>query len=329
MAKYRAIHTKIYTDPKFQQLDQESRYLFIYLLTNPHLTESGLYTLTFATASFESGIDQKRIKNTFERLIESGLVRYDIKNHVVWIVNYLKYQRPNGKVVVSINHDLKHLADSFLAKALFQRYHQFIDGLLAPHSQQAPSDTHSNGYPDMKSTPDTPCNGYPDLEFTPDTHHIGVGVGVGVEIGKEGEGVGEGEKISEKSESGPTPDTVPKELTPETLVATWNTITADKRPSVVEITDSRRKKIRLRLAEHPDLEFWESVFRRVVASGFLMGNGGRESWTGATFDWIVTNDSNSVRIAEGNYDNRGRSSPEEPAGWGTLREWGKDQEVGK
>ncbi len=110
--------------------------------------------------------------------------------------------------------------------------------------------------------------------------------------------------VGKKNADRPPPEKpVPEKLSPEKLVETWNTITESKRPRVTEITESRRRKIKQRLSEHPGIEFWDSVFRRVIKSNFLMGAAGRESWTGATFDWLMVNDRHSVKIAEGTYDN--------------------------
>jgi hypothetical protein len=91
----------------------------------------------------------------------------------------------------------------------------------------------------------------------------------------------------------------------------WNT-TCCSLPKVMSLNADRRKKIELRASEmtaaggDPKEEFVK-VFETIEASDFLAGRTGKK-WK-ATFDWILANGSNWVKVAEGNYDNEGASRP--------------------
>lgn len=99
----------------------------------------------------------------------------------------------------------------------------------------------------------------------------------------------------------------PEKLKPEDLVEGWNDILAPLGlPRVAELSDSRRKKALLRLHEHPKQEWWESVYSRIKGSTFLKGLGpprkpGEKPFR-ASFDWLIDNDNNSVKVYEGRYD---------------------------
>lgn len=71
-------------------------------------------------------------------------------------------------------------------------------------------------------------------------------------------------------------------------------------PRVTTCNQSRRRKLRARLTEMGGLDAWVTLCNRMSASRFLTGAGGG-SWR-ATFDWLLTNDTNWRRVLEGNYD---------------------------
>ena len=90
------------------------------------------------------------------------------------------------------------------------------------------------------------------------------------------------------------------------FVDSWNSYFKGKLPSVrLPLATSRQRKVQARLRDHPDLEFWKLVFAKVWNSKFLMGsNGNSNSQWKVSFDWIISNDTNVLKISEGNYDNK-------------------------
>ena len=71
-------------------------------------------------------------------------------------------------------------------------------------------------------------------------------------------------------------------------------------PPWKKITKSRRKKLSTRWGEHPDMKEWREAFVKIKASGFCKGKG-PHNWV-ATFDWLIQNDRNILKVLEGNYD---------------------------
>ena len=91
------------------------------------------------------------------------------------------------------------------------------------------------------------------------------------------------------------------------VVDMWNSV-GRTLPRVVKLTDVRRMKIRQRLSEWggtptEQLATLRALLERVEASPFLHGASGRGGWT-ASFDWFFANESNWVKVSEGNYDAR-------------------------
>lgn len=80
----------------------------------------------------------------------------------------------------------------------------------------------------------------------------------------------------------------------------WNSTFSNRLPSVrLPLSEPRKRKLRLRLTEHPEEEFWDRVFTNIGQSPFLLGNG-NQGWK-CTFDFIIENESNCLKIEEGQY----------------------------
>jgi hypothetical protein len=79
-------------------------------------------------------------------------------------------------------------------------------------------------------------------------------------------------------------------------------------PSIVspklELTDSRKRKIKTRLKEHPDLSWWTDLFREIEESDWLTGRSPEANGWSAPFDWILE-PKNLQKVIEGNYKNKG------------------------
>lgn len=91
---------------------------------------------------------------------------------------------------------------------------------------------------------------------------------------------------------------VPASMTLERVVEVWNVI-----PGVVQaksVTGPIRDRVNTRLKEHPDVEWWHTLFDRVKASDFLCG---RKTDFSLTLDWIL-GPKNLAKLWNGNYDNR-------------------------
>ena len=88
-----------------------------------------------------------------------------------------------------------------------------------------------------------------------------------------------------------------------------------------KVTDGRRRAIAARLREDfaEDPAQWSAYLRRIVASTFLTGGGGRD-WR-ANLDWAVKPGS-VVQVLEGKYDDRGGAAArQKPAQALDERSW--------
>jgi hypothetical protein len=100
----------------------------------------------------------------------------------------------------------------------------------------------------------------------------------------------------------------PEPITLDWLVDTWNQVCGKAglptKSARGRLNPDLRKKIKLRLRENPERQFWDTLLESIPESPFLRGDKG---WK-ATLDWLVENPGNALKVFEGNY-NGARASP--------------------
>lgn len=76
----------------------------------------------------------------------------------------------------------------------------------------------------------------------------------------------------------------------------WNATV--EHPKVKELSESRRAKLRKRMKEDSFASNWRSIISEIATNRFLSGK--KTQWR-ATFDWLIENDRNYMKVLEGHY----------------------------
>ena len=97
MANYRQIHTQIWRDNWFLDLEPDEKLMFIYLFSNDSTNLAGLYEIHERVIQLETGLDKARIEEILKRFEREGKVHY--QDGIVWIVNMKKYHSNAGEKV--------------------------------------------------------------------------------------------------------------------------------------------------------------------------------------------------------------------------------------
>ena len=92
---------------------------------------------------------------------------------------------------------------------------------------------------------------------------------------------------------------IPRQINYKNIVDMYNSICVSL-PKVKLLTDSRKDKIKVRYRQLGSDDKFREVFVIVESSDFLKGNN-KNNWK-ASFDWLIENDKNMVKVLEGNYD---------------------------
>ena len=110
MTSFRQIHTKIWKDDWFLELEPMNKLFFIYLFSNEQASISGIYELAMRVMSFESGLTMPEIKDAFELFQDARKAFY--ADGVVWVPNLRKYHETQSpKVQTKILKDLAAVKD--------------------------------------------------------------------------------------------------------------------------------------------------------------------------------------------------------------------------
>lgn len=133
MAKYRPIYVKIWSDPDFLDYTPELKLLFMYLCTNEHTTESGIYAISPRTIANETGIPYENVCSCLSNNTVKNLY-YDKDAKCIFIRKFLKYNgsgRPE-LLTKSITNDCKQYRTRLWLQFLdeYPRYEINIKPLL-------------------------------------------------------------------------------------------------------------------------------------------------------------------------------------------------------
>jgi hypothetical protein len=130
MAGFRQIHTKIWKDEWFIELDPGEKLLFIYLFSNDLASISGFYKIPIRVIMNETGLDRDFIIKALQLFSDTGKVFYE--NGCVWVVSMEKYHANSSETTQKkVSKDVDMIPDCELKrKFLSSKYH--IDTLPIP-----------------------------------------------------------------------------------------------------------------------------------------------------------------------------------------------------
>ena len=125
----RIVSTSFWTDSKVvDDFSPEDRYFMLYLLTNPHTTQLGIYELNLRTAAFELGYSVEAVAVLMERFeTKYKIIKRSKKTNEIAILNYLSYAVVKGGKPVTdlLERDKKSVKDKdlidYVAKHLKSR----------------------------------------------------------------------------------------------------------------------------------------------------------------------------------------------------------------
>lgn len=97
MAIKRIVSTEFWTDKKVvDQFSPEDKLFFLYLLTNPHTTQLGIYPFVTKIAAFEIGYSSESVAALIERFEKYGIIKFSQKTNEIAVKNYLKHSIVKG-----------------------------------------------------------------------------------------------------------------------------------------------------------------------------------------------------------------------------------------
>lgn len=98
MSVKRVIDTAFWNDDKVQDVfSPEDKLFFLYLMTNPHTKQLGVYHITRKSMAFELGYSLETIDLLIDRFVyEYKVIKYSRETSEIAIKNYLRYSIVKG-----------------------------------------------------------------------------------------------------------------------------------------------------------------------------------------------------------------------------------------
>lgn len=111
MASYRNIQMSFWTDAKvLEQFSANEKYMYLYLLTNPHTSLCGCYEISFMTTAVETGLKKPVVEKLIRSLIQKGVIDYSNDTNEVLILNWHKYNWTSSeKFRTSVEKVVRHV----------------------------------------------------------------------------------------------------------------------------------------------------------------------------------------------------------------------------
>lgn len=111
MASYRNLQMSFWTDAKIlENFSAMEKYMYLYLLTNPHTSLCGCYEISFVTAASETALKKADVKKLVAKLIEKGVIDYSEDTNEVLLLHWHKYNWTSSeKLKASLEKIIAHI----------------------------------------------------------------------------------------------------------------------------------------------------------------------------------------------------------------------------
>lgn len=127
--RYRKVSSCLWNDAKFLSLPDDSKLVWLFLLTHPHMTSIGAMRASVSGLASELRWTLKRFRNAFDMVLETRMAEYDDTCFCLVLPNFPKHNPPaNPNVVVSWNTQMELVPECELKYLLGQRLKLFLKG---------------------------------------------------------------------------------------------------------------------------------------------------------------------------------------------------------
>jgi len=100
MAIFRKIHTSFWSDTFIQELDNDHKLFYLYLLTNEKTKQCGIYEISKRQISFELGYSIDRVSKLLAYFVKTGKIMYSEETKEIAIKNWNKFNGSTSPLVV-------------------------------------------------------------------------------------------------------------------------------------------------------------------------------------------------------------------------------------
>lgn len=129
----RIVNTSFWDDSKVTEyFTPEDKYFMLYLLTNPHTTQLGIYEFPIAKASFELGYSKESVIGLIDRFDNKyHIIKYSKNTNEILIKNFLRHSIVKGgkPVMDCLKKEESKVKDKALLGYLYKYLNNHIDDI--------------------------------------------------------------------------------------------------------------------------------------------------------------------------------------------------------
>lgn len=134
MAVYRQVYMKFWNEDSkvVEDFTPEDKYFYLYLLTNPHTTLTGVYEISDKTMARETGYNEETVRRLRDRMEkEHRVICYEPSTREILIPNWHKYNwTSSDKLIAAVLGQLK------LIKC--EAFRNYVEGLASGDTVSIP-----------------------------------------------------------------------------------------------------------------------------------------------------------------------------------------------
>ena len=129
------IHPAFWSDPDVERLDSSKKLCLLWIITNPKINCCGFFNSSVRRFSFETGLEEKALRETIEAL-PRALKGYE--DGTIWSVNFISHQFGRGEMLEknnifrSITRTCAEIKMEALRNAILNEYCEISKALLSP-----------------------------------------------------------------------------------------------------------------------------------------------------------------------------------------------------
>jgi len=101
---YREVDTGFWTDPFIVKLPFEAKGLYLYLWTNTHCNQAGLYEIALETIASETKLGEDLLPKLLD-ILKPKVLWYE-ENNLIWVKNFIKRQSKSPKFLAAVAKSL-------------------------------------------------------------------------------------------------------------------------------------------------------------------------------------------------------------------------------
>jgi hypothetical protein len=120
MAVFRKVNITFWSDSFIHGLTPESKYFYLYLMTNTRTTQCGIYEITIDQMCFETGYNRATIEKLIDQFETFGKIKYARSTNEIALKNWPRYNYSKSpKVKTCIENELKTVKNRVLIEYLY------------------------------------------------------------------------------------------------------------------------------------------------------------------------------------------------------------------